>query len=292
MFDVMTKLVHWLPSFKPKYGIQPLSVIALLLSFLMVPAHAEVWTAVDAKGVPHFASERLNDRYQLLTPRDAASNDGTASDALIATVDATDIDLTPMGDALDVLPAYQAVKQHVQEAAAAHQIDYELLQAIIATESGFDARAVSPGGAAGLMQLMPATAKRFGVRGDKNQSVTQKLTNPRVNIQTGSRYLRYLLDRFSGQVDLALAAYNAGEGNVQRAGNRIPNFKQTQRYVKTVLALYTALKPTLSASFHSSSPQPRGMVAARPAVTRPNLSSWASITPPTATSPIETDKIQ
>jgi hypothetical protein len=93
------------------------------------------------------------------------------------------------------------------------------------------------------MQIMPATAERYGVTGDARTTVGKKLADPRTNIKTGSRYLRYLLDLFPGRLDLALAAYNAGEGSVQRAGNKIPNYPETQNYVKTVMQLYTMLKP-------------------------------------------------
>ena len=133
-------------------------------------------------------------------------------------------------------------------------VDYELLQALIATESGFDAQAVSPKGAVGLMQLMPATASRFGVRADAKRSLEQKLADPAVNVPAGTRYLRYLLDLFPGRMDLALAAYNAGEGAVQRAGNQIPAFKETQNYVRTVLALYTQLKPPAPVLSHRAAP--------------------------------------
>lgn len=119
-----------------------------------------------------------------------------------------------------------------------------MLQALIATESGFDALAISPKGAVGLMQLMPATATRFGVSVSGATPVEKRLTDPGVNINAGSRYLRYLINLFPGQLELALAAYNAGEGAVQRAGNKIPNFKETQNYVKTVMQLYTLLKPS------------------------------------------------
>ena len=118
-----------------------------------------------------------------------------------------------------------------------------LLQAVIATESGFDATAVSPKGAVGLMQVMPATANRFGVSSDAKRTVEQKLADPAVNVPTGTRYLRHLLDLFPGRMDLAVAAYNAGEGAVQRAGNQIPAYKETQSYVRTVLGLYAQLKP-------------------------------------------------
>ncbi|MEO6291341.1 MAG: lytic transglycosylase domain-containing protein, partial [Burkholderiaceae bacterium] len=123
---------------------------------------------------------------------------------------------------------------------------FELLQALIVAESGFDAHAVSPKGAVGLMQLMPATAQRFGVRADKVKSVEQKLTDPKTNISAGTKYLRALMQLFPGKLELAVAAYNAGEGAVQRAGNQIPNYKETQNYVKTVMQTYRALKPPAS----------------------------------------------
>jgi soluble lytic murein transglycosylase-like protein len=135
------------------------------------------------------------------------------------------------------------VQHHLREASNAQGIDYELLQALIATESGFDADAVSPKGAVGLMQIMPATALRYGVTADKKTPVEKKLTDPKTNIKTGTRYLRYLLDLYPGRLELALAAYNAGEGAVQRAGNRIPDYRETQDYVKTVMQLYAMLRP-------------------------------------------------
>ncbi|MDZ4359679.1 MAG: lytic transglycosylase domain-containing protein, partial [Variovorax sp.] len=132
----------------------------------------------------------------------------------------------------------------LRDASSKHAIDYELLQALVATESGFDARAVSPKGAMGLMQLMPATAQRYGVATDKRGTIEKKLFDPHINIAAGSRYLRDLIAMFPGQIELALAAYNAGEGAVQRAGNKIPNYKETQNYVQTVLQLYAYLKPS------------------------------------------------
>jgi soluble lytic murein transglycosylase-like protein len=95
-----------------------------------------------------------------------------------------------------VSPSYKQVKHHLREASNRHGIDYELLQALIATESGFDARAVSPKGAVGLMQIIPATAERYGVSGDARTPVQQKLTDPRTNIRAGSRYLRDLINMF------------------------------------------------------------------------------------------------
>ncbi len=149
----------------------------------------------------------------------------------------------------EVSPSYKQVQHHLREASRVHGIDYELLKALIATESGFDPAAVSPKGAVGLMQVLPATAQRYGVSGRPQADAwRRKLTDPRTNIRAGARYLRYLLDLFPGQLDLALAAYNAGEGAVQRAGNRIPNYRETRNYVQTVMQLYALLKPPVAAA--------------------------------------------
>ena len=108
-------------------------------------------------------------------------------------------------------------------------MDAALLRAVVDQESGFDPLAVSPAGAAGLMQLMPATARRFGVR-DR--------FDPAQNLRGGARYLAWLLQHFDQDLDLALAGYNAGEGSVRRHGNRIPPFAETQAYVRAVRQRY------------------------------------------------------
>lgn len=221
---------------------------ASLALALAAPAQAEVWGYVDAKGVAHFSTEKLDERYELFfrggesfdTSRAGKASRGNAETARAVAVPTAPAKLLAF---FDVSPNYKQVKHHLKEAARDQGIDYELLQALIATESGFDARAVSPKGAVGLMQVMPATAERYGVSGDARNSVGRKLADPRTNVKTGTRYLRYLLDLFPGRLELALAAYNAGEGAVQRAGNRIPDYRETQNYVKTVLQLYGMLKP-------------------------------------------------
>jgi soluble lytic murein transglycosylase-like protein len=115
--------------------------------------------------------------------------------------------------------------------AAAHKygFDRELIKAIIKVESNFNNKAVSRKGARGLMQLMPATAQHLSVHDS---------FHPQSNIEGGVRYLRYLVDLFSGNLPLALAAYNAGEGAVMRFGHQIPPFRETQNYVRRVMAYY------------------------------------------------------
>lgn len=214
---------------------------AVLALGLLPAAHADVWGYVDAKGIAHFAAEKIDERYELFF-RGGESFD-TSRDLGMPRAVAVPSAAPKLIAFFEISPSYKQVKHHLREASRTHGVDYELLQALIATESGFDARAVSPKGAVGLMQLMPATAARYGVTADKKTPVEKKLTDPRTNIRAGTRYLRYLLDLFPGRMELALAAYNAGEGAVQRAGNKIPNYRETQNYVKTVMQLYTMLRP-------------------------------------------------
>lgn len=227
-------------------GLQPAYLLAGLLCFLIQPARADIWGYLDSAGVAHFAPERLDDRYEIYF----RSNPAQDAVAALTAGDETAKALAHKAAAskvqvfFDISPGYRVVKHHLRRAANAHSLDYELLQALIATESGFDALAVSPKGAVGLMQLMPDTATRFGVAVSGATPLEKRLTDPGVNINAGSRYLRYLINLFPGQLELALAAYNAGEGAVQRAGNKIPNFKETQNYVKTVMQLYALLKPS------------------------------------------------
>ena len=231
-----------------------LVVAASLLALHVAPAHADVWGYVDAKGVAHFSVERLDERYELFFHGNESfsAGKGERSSVNALPLSGKGASAIAAGGAhappkllayFDVSPNYKAVKHLLRDAAATHGIDYELLQALIATESGFDTRAVSPKGAVGLMQLIPPTAERYGVRADKNSPVSKKLTDPKINIKAGSSYLSDLINMFPGQLELAIAAYNAGEGAVQRAGNRIPNYPETKNYVKTVMQLYTHLKP-------------------------------------------------
>lgn len=228
-------------------------VLALvMLASFAAPARADVWGYVDAKDVAHFSSERLDERYELFFRGNESFSAGKGEKEPAGPVGKNGATDTVVRGAytppkllayFDVSPNYKAIKHLLKDAAVTHGIDYELLQALIATESGFDTHAVSPKGAVGLMQLIPPTAERYGVRADKTQAVEKKLTDPKTNIRAGSSYLRDLINMFPGQLELAVAAYNAGEGAVQRAGNKIPNYPETKNYVKTVMQLYNHLKP-------------------------------------------------
>jgi hypothetical protein len=124
---------------------------------------------------------------------------------------------------------HRGLDQLIVYRAAKHQIDPLLIYLVMREESGFNYRAVSRVGARGLMQLMPGTAQRLGVR---------NIHDPMQNVEAGTRYLRSLLEMFNGDVNLALAAYNAGEGAVMRYGRRIPPYPETMNYVWRINAAY------------------------------------------------------
>jgi soluble lytic murein transglycosylase-like protein len=117
----------------------------------------------------------------------------------------------------------------IDQVAAEHGMDARLLHAIVTVESAYDPQARSHAGALGLMQVIPATGKRFGAN---------DLFDPLQNLRAGTAYLAWLKRRFGGDLTLMLAAYNAGEGAVQRHGNRVPPFNETRQYVRKVTALY------------------------------------------------------
>ncbi len=138
------------------------------------------------------------------------------------------------------------INQLVEQTASRYQVDPELVHAIVQVESGYDPKAVSSAGAMGLMQLIPATAHRFGVSNP---------FDPKQNLDGGVNYLRYLLDLFGGDLNLSLAAYNAGEHSVQRSGG-IPAFPETQNYVRKVTSIYqTGDAPASAKTTHKEPPK-------------------------------------
>jgi soluble lytic murein transglycosylase-like protein len=125
-------------------------------------------------------------------------------------------------------PAPANIDQLVDQTASRFQVDPELIRAIVRVESGYDPKAISSKGAMGLMQLIPATAQRFGVANP---------FDPKQNLEGGVNYLKYLLALFGGDLSLSLAAYNAGEHSVQRSGG-IPAIPETRDYVRKVTSIY------------------------------------------------------
>jgi soluble lytic murein transglycosylase-like protein len=130
------------------------------------------------------------------------------------------------------IPANQAYDDIIVEAAAKYDMDANLIRAVMQAESAFHPFAVSRAGAEGLMQLMPALSDEMGV---------SNAFDPRDNIMGGVRYLKRLLDYHNGNLDLALASYNAGPGNVERYGG-VPPFRETRNYIKTIKQIYAARK--------------------------------------------------
>ena len=123
------------------------------------------------------------------------------------------------------------------QAAERFQVDAYLIKAVIHAESAFNPRARSPKNAIGLMQVLPGTARDLGLSAQPTASVEQLLTDPRVSIVVGTKYLAEQLERFGGNVELAVAAYNAGPGAVIKAGNKVPPYAETRAYVQRVMSL-------------------------------------------------------
>ena len=194
--------------------LKPPFLIAALLMASPVTARPQIYAYVDADGMRHYTDVPDNNRYRLLA---LSSTDRTVS-----------------GDHYDSMLLAKAGQYDsiIEKAAMAASVEANLLRAVIVVESGFNPRALSRRGAVGLMQLMPATATRFGVSNPYD---------PRENVPAGARYLKFLINRFGQDVSLALAAYNAGEQAVARNGGRIPPFTETMAYVPRVLKIYRML---------------------------------------------------
>src|SRR6201997_3596067 len=192
-----------------KYAIAALAVCTAICN-----ASPPIYKYVDADGVAHFTDRPESRRYRLL--------------------DLTPKGLTSSGDHYDPRLLARAAQYDaiIEAEAQSAGVEPNLLRAVIVVESGFNSRAVSKCGAVGLMQLMPATATRFGV---------SNRYDPRQNVRGGALYLGFLINRFRQNVRLALAAFNAGEDAVERSSGRIPPFIETLEYVPKVLKIYQAL---------------------------------------------------
>lgn len=168
-----------------------------------VSASADIYMYKDTRGVLHFSNAPTGSGYRYYM-----QEDGT---------------LLPRG--LQDPARAKKFDPIIQAAALRHNVDAALIKAVIRAESDFVPVAVSPKGARGLMQLMPATARQHRV---------QRIYDPQENVEGGVAHLRLLLDRYNGDVRLALAAYNAGSGAVETYGG-VPPYRETQQYLKRVL---------------------------------------------------------
>lgn len=190
---------------------------ALLLQPLAASAAGAIYGFVDGDGVEHLSNIPNDKRFRVVFVDRLV----TAQAALQA----------PRG--IHLLPAAQRpYHDSILRASRTTGIEAALLHAVISVESGYNPGAVSPKGATGLMQLLPATGRRYG---------GSNLFDPEENIRAGAEYLKYLLKLFDNNLELALAGYNAGENAVIRHGRRLPPYAETERYVPLVVAHYKRL---------------------------------------------------
>ena len=195
--------------------------IGIIVAFgsMSMAARADIYAFTDAAGTTHFSNIPDDSRYTLVARTPAQESAVPSADARRAAL--------WLARSVD----YDAAIQRAAQAASIHA---ELVRAVIVVESGFNPRAISRRGAIGLMQLMPSTARLYGAF---------NAFDPEQNIHAGARYLAALLTRFGDKnLDLVLAAYNAGENAVEHYGRRIPPFRETRAYVPNVMKVYHALR--------------------------------------------------
>ena len=217
------------------------SLVPLAL-MLAGPARADIYAFVDSNGVRHLSNVPNDPRYKLVMRTPAYRKESTQASSFAP----TNLYAPGRSSSAYTRQGYntprarraragrvnegdrQRFTPDINQIAARYRLEPALLHAVISAESSYNPWAVSPKGAMGMMQLMPGTANRFGVGNPYD---------PVANMHGGARYLRWLLDQFN-DTRLAVAAYNAGEGAVQRYGNQIPPYRETQDYVVKVLDYY------------------------------------------------------
>jgi len=192
--------------------------LVVALGVLAPVCRADIYAYTDHSGTTHFTDHPDDARYRLIlrTPAETGGGSADARRASMWLARSSDYDAA------------------IGRAASAAHVQPELVRAVIVVESGFNPRAISRRGAIGLMQLLPATARRYGAF---------NAFDPEQNIFAGAHYLADLITRYGiDKLELVLAAYNAGEDAVERYGRRIPPYKETQAYVPNVLRMYHALR--------------------------------------------------
>lgn len=195
---------------RKRAGIALGAILSPILPLNASADQAAIYVADDGTGSPRFASQAYDRTYRLFfTPGGRTTS--------------------PAPSKQRILGAQESIEAIIRKTARRHHLEPDLLRAIIASESGFAAKAVSNKGAIGLMQVMPATGRRYGIA---------QLDDPAQNIEAGTRHLKDLLSRFDASLPLSLAAYNAGEAAVRRHGRQIPPYRETMLYVPKVLAAY------------------------------------------------------
>src|SRR5512133_689056 len=190
---------------------------ALLAALPLFARAGDLYSYVDADGVLHFSNAPSDGRFRKVTRATEVAGVYRSTQAVKSRP----------------IPSQAGWAGVVRDAAATNNLPEALILAVIAVESNFDPRAVSEKGAAGLMQLMPGTAREMYVA---------DVFDPEQNIHGGTRYLRVLANQYGGDMVRMLAAYNAGPDAVRRAGGAVPNIPETREYVRKVVALYRAYK--------------------------------------------------
>lgn len=245
--------------------ILPVAVLGFWVATSSSVAHAGgLYVYVDDAGIPHYALQKLDERYELFVHDGpvlsddvkivAKNPDGFGMDVKIPDMSKYDkgtskgMALTASGirvpepskSVLNRLLRNQSLARYegiISKHARTHGVDVNLVKAVMAAESGFNPNAISPKNALGLMQVIPPTAARYGV-------TANQLMSPERNIYAGVRYLADLSRMFRGRPELIVAAYNAGEGAVYKYNRNIPPYKETQNYVRTVLQFYKVYQPS------------------------------------------------
>ncbi len=209
---------------RPFYKIMPPLLLGLLLSN---KALADIYMYIDKNGDQHFSQNKVNENYRLLLRSKSNKNPGSFKNWKEKSY--TNIKI----------PSSKKLQNHyhplIVQAANKYQLEPAFIHAVITAESSYRRTAISSAGAKGLMQLMPVTAKRFGVNDP---------FDPEQSIDAGTKYLYKLLKEFKTK-KLALAAYNAGEGTVRRYNKQIPPYPETQKYVSKVMDFYWYYKDNL-----------------------------------------------
>ena len=213
--------------------------VAVALLALAGVAQADVYSLVEEDGTVRLSNVPDDPRYKLYL-REPAEYKLKDAGPTRNMRNPGDYRLrAPWGRATDPIDnpllAERPYQHQVAGAAKEHNLDPALIHAVIAAESNYNPNAVSPKGAVGLMQIMPDTGRRFGLK-------NAELKEPQKNIRAGVQYLAELIVMFEGDLKLALAGYNAGENAVLRYGRKIPPFAETQAYVPRVLRTYETLR--------------------------------------------------
>lgn len=189
-----------------------------LFAFAHAGHAADVYVSEASDGTPIYSTQAIDASYKLISK---------------GATEASKVPTGSLSESAELRKRREALEPLIRQAANRNGLEPALVRAIAHVESRFNARAVSPAGAAGLMQLMPATAARYG---------TINRADPAQSLEGGARYMKDLLGQYRGNIALALAAYNSGERNVARHANRVPPFRETMLYVPEVLSRYESYR--------------------------------------------------